>query len=113
MFDELPASVGLYFLRGRHAGKRALAAQGTYLPTSFPYKETVTKLHPYMRTHAPTYPPTTHRHPPEVVPDVVPCASRIFKVFYKAFFATFGGILSRQIGGKGPENVDLEQFLCV
>ena len=39
---------------------------------------------------------TTHRHPPEVVPDVVPCASRIFKVFYKAFFATFGGVLIRK-----------------
>ena len=82
--------------------------------------ETVTKAHPYMGIpltyYLPTVQPTaTHRHPPEseVVPDVVPCASRIFKVFYKAFFATFGGVLSRKIGGKGPENVDLGQFLCV
>ena len=64
-------SVGLYFLRGRHAGKRALAAQGTYYLPTFPYKENVTKIHPYMGTHPATYPPTTHRHPPEVVPDVV------------------------------------------
>ena len=71
----------------------------------------------WVPTHLPTHlqymlqPTATHLR--EVVPDVVPCASRIFKVFYKAFFATFGGVLSRKIGGKGPENVDLEQFLCV
>ena len=28
--------------------------------------ETVTKLRPYMGTRPPTYPPTTHHHPPEV-----------------------------------------------
>ena len=42
------ASVVLYFFRGRHDGKRALATQGTYLPTyllrSYSYKETVTKI---------------------------------------------------------------------
>ena len=61
----------------------------TYLPPS-PYKETVTKLHPYMGTHPPTYPPNTHHHPLEVVPDFFP-SSIVLEGFWQHFYCLVWG----------------------
>ena len=56
-------SVGLYFLRGRHAGKRALAAQGTYyLPTFLMRKTLQNHTHIWVPTHLPTHLQTTATH---------------------------------------------------